>query len=230
MNVFCALFRKPMRHYLLFLILLTCPLSTSLAQSSHADSVKAATGYIQRQAIETAPSVDTMMTMNADSLRALADSAVKLSTWVVDSSEEVSIMFLKLPYEFEDTTGYLTLAAGKERGDNRPICILFELPNTIDHDKGIFISFATTDRKAKVPWVLAKETTERVPIESCDSQDCTVRFRGGYLQRPDTKDSVDIYSEFLKYDHFMVLFFGKTDHKSLAVPLDLFKEQFAKLP
>jgi hypothetical protein len=171
---------------------------------------------------------------SADSLKLLADAAVKAFTWDLQKSAKGTLMFLDVPYtrEGQDSAEYLTLTVAKNKSAERPEWISVIIPGNIVQANGIFIAFAntikTSDGLSKME--LEKKSTKRIAFESCKGETCTARIPGGYLPDEKTGDPIDILQNFLDYDHVLFLFtYADGSHKSVAIPLFTFKQQYKAL-
>jgi hypothetical protein len=167
----------------------------------------------------------------AQNVEALADSAIKLLTWDIEPQPKGTMMFLDVPYVFEDTTDYLSLAVAKNKGEDRPAFISLKLPSTVDKSKGMAVLFVndTTLANGSRSMNVVKGTTVTQPFDDCDDETCVVRFFNGFSKPDENGKRHDIYYDFLHHDHLGVLFFGKSEHKSLMVPLFTFRDQYRKL-
>jgi hypothetical protein len=78
---------------------------------------------------------------------------------------------------------------------------------------------------------LEKGLPVRLPFESCDDEKkiCTAKIVGGYATDKENQ-KVDIFKKFMDFDHVLFLFvYPDGSHKSVAIPLFKFKEQYAGL-
>lgn len=171
---------------------------------------------------------------SADSLKLLADAAVKAFTWDLQKSNKGTLMFLDVPYtrEGQDSAEYLTLTVAKNKSAERPEWISVIIPGNIVQANGIFIAFANTiktpDGLSKME--MEKKSTRRMRFESCKGETCTARMLEGYISDEKTGEPVDIFQKFLDYDHVLFLFtYPDGSHKSVAIPLFTFKQQYKDL-
>jgi hypothetical protein len=174
------------------------------------------------------------ISQSADSLKMLADAAVKAFTWDLQRTNKGTLMFLDVPFTREglDSAEYLTLTVAKNKSAERPEWISVIIPGNIIQSNGIFIAFAntikTSDGLSKME--LEKKSTRKIAFESCKGKTCTARILEGYLSDEKTGEPVDIFQKFLDYDHVLFLFtYPDGSHKSVAIPLFSFKEQYKKL-
>ena len=174
------------------------------------------------------------LAQSADSLKRLADAAIKAFTWDLQKSDKGALMFLDVPYtrDGQDSAEYLTLTVAKNKSAERPEWISVIVPSNIVQANGIFIAFANTiktpDGMSKME--LEKKSTRRIALEGCKGSTCTARILEGYLSDEKTGEPVDIFQNFLDYDQVLFLFtYADGTHKSVAVPLFTFKEQYKKL-
>lgn len=167
-----------------------------------------------------------------DNLKAAADSAAKLFTWDIEKEKEGALMFLDIPYERDnsDSIEYLTLTVAKDTVKQRPAFISIIIPNNIVQSNGIFIMFANTLIKSGVHTMqLENGKPVRINFESCNDETCTARIIDGYANS-DNSEQEDVFQKFLTFDHVLFLFiYPDGSHKSVAVPLFSFKEQYKKL-
>ena len=169
---------------------------------------------------------------NADTSKAAADALEKIFTWDIEKTEKGTLMFLDVAYQRNnsDSTEYLTLTVAKNKTKDRPGFISIIIPNNIVHSNGIFIAFANSVVKNGAR-TMELETGKpvRIQLERCGDETCTARVVDGYASR-DSGEKVDIFQKFLDYDHVLFLFiYADGSHKSVAVPLAIFKEQYKKL-
>jgi len=171
---------------------------------------------------------------SADSAKLLANAAVRAFTWDLQKSAKGALMFLDVPYtrEGQDSAEYLTLTVAKNKGAERPEWISVIIPNNIVQANGIFIAFANTiktpDGMSKME--LEKKSTRRIAFEACKGETCTARILEGYLSDEKTGEPIDIFQKFLDYDHVLFLFtYADGSHKSVAIPLFTFKQQYKAL-
>jgi hypothetical protein len=158
------------------------------------------------------------------SLQKMADEAEKIFTWDIEKMDKGTLMFLDVPYQREnqDLIEYLTLTVAKNKSEKRPKFISMILPNNIVKSNGIFIKFGNDKLEDAMP--------VRVEFESCDNETCTARIINGYIDKEDTKEKIDVFEKFLNFKHVYFLFiFPDGSHKSVAVPLYIFKRQYSKL-
>lgn len=174
------------------------------------------------------------VSQSADSLKLLADAAVKVFTWDLKKTDKGTLMFLDVPFtrEGQDSAEYLTLTVAKNKSAERPEWISVIVPNNIVQTNGIFIAFANTvktpDGQSKME--LEKKSTRRIVLEGCKGSTCTARILEGYLSDEKTGEPIDIFQNFLDYDHVLFLFtYADGSHKSVAVPLFTFKQQYKTL-
>ena len=144
------------------------------------------------------------------------------------------MMFLDVPYtrDGQDSAEYLTLTVAKNKSAERPEWISVIIPDNIVQSNGIFIAFANTIKtpEGDAKMELEKKSTKRIAFEGCSKGTCTARILGGYLKDEKTGEQQDILEEFLDYDHVLFLFtYADGTHKSVAVPLFSFKQQYQKL-
>lgn len=175
---------------------------------------------------------DSAYSQNPDSLEDIADAAVKMFTWDIQKEERGTLMFLDVPYQRDnqDSEEYLTLTVAKDKNQKRPEFISIILPNNVVQANGIFIAFATA--KTNDRWKIEFEKSVKVPFEKCSEEKntCTARIIGGYVKDDETKEKVDIFQNFMDFDHVFFLFtFPDGSHESVGVPLCFFKEQYKKL-
>lgn len=171
---------------------------------------------------------------SADSLKLLADAAVKAFTWDLKKIDKGTLMFLDVPFnrEGQDSAEYLMLTVAKNKSTERPEWISVIVPNNIVQANGIFIAFANTvktpDGQSKME--LEKKSTRRIALEGCKGATCTARVLEGYLSDEKTGEPIDIFQNFLDYDQVLFLFtYSDGTHKSVAVPLFTFRQQYKSL-
>lgn len=167
-----------------------------------------------------------------DNIKSTTDSIVKIFTWDIEKVDKGSLMYLDVPYQRDnaDSTEYLTLTVAKDTASLRPAFISVIIPNNIVQSNGIFIAFASNvTSNGQRSMKLEKGTMVRINFESCNDETCTARIINGYASSDDGTQQ-DIFKNFLHYDHVLFLFVYKNgSHKSVAVPLFSFKEQYKNL-
>lgn len=169
---------------------------------------------------------------NADSIRSLADAAVNAVKWDIQKAEKGTLMFLDVPYQRDnfDSVEYLTLTVAKNKSNTRPAFISVIIPSNINKANGIFVKFSKTVKKDG-EWAMEMEKGNpvRVNFERCNDETCTARMINGYVSE-DNGEQQDIFQKFLNFDHVLFLFlYPDGTHKSVAVPLFSFKEQYKTL-
>jgi hypothetical protein len=149
--------------------------------------------------------------------------------WDIQPSFNGTIMYLDVPYiGHADTMEYLTLNASKNTGASRPAFISIMMQSPIDQKKGLFLTYGKKGSGTHVEPDQSLTTT--FDFQDCNSDFCTVRIVDGFTKRGEKKQTVDIFSEFLKYDYVIFLFFFPDgSHKSISVPLKSFQEQWKSL-
>ena len=142
-------------------------------------------------------------------------------------------MFLDVKYKDEtrNSTEYLSLTVAKNRQQKRPEFISVIVPDNISQANGLFIKFSKSVKGKNGEWCMEmeKDSISRAAFEGCRNSSCTARFMGGYLMSE--KGRTDIFQKFFDFDHALFLFvYPDGTHKSVAVPLFSFKEQYKALP
>lgn len=169
---------------------------------------------------------------NGSNLKADADSAIKIFTWDIQKTGLGTLMFLDVPYQRENagSTEYLTLTVAKGKTKQRPDFISVIIPNNVVQSNGIFIKFAkTVTKNGQRGMELEKVNPVRIQFERCNDETCTARMIDGYAKH-DNGDIEDIFQKFMAFDHVLFLFiYPDGSHKSVAVPLFTFREQYKKL-
>lgn len=178
--------------------------------------------------------VDSVFAQNKDSIKALAEAAIKSFIWDIEKSDKGTLMFLDVPYtrENHDSAEYLSLIVAKNKSEKRPEFISVIIPNNIVQSNGIFVKFANTvTKKGKDrEMVMEKGNPKRINFERCNNEDCTARIIGSYLTDEKTNEKIDIFQNFLDFDYVLFLFiYPDGSHKSVAVPLFSFKQQYKTL-
>ena len=167
-----------------------------------------------------------------DSIKSAADAAVKAFTCDIQKADRGTLMFLDVPYQRDnaDSTEYLTLTVAKDKTKQRPEFISIIIPNNIIQSNGIFIKFSkTVTKNGKWSMELEKGSPVRIPFENCNAETCTARIIDGYAAH-DNGENEDIFQKFMDFDHVLFLFvYPDGSHKSVAVPLFSFKQQYKAL-
>ncbi|HET9135807.1 MAG TPA: hypothetical protein VFO76_04155 [Candidatus Kapabacteria bacterium] len=161
---------------------------------------------------------------------AQTDTTTKPLVWDIQPSFNGTIMYLDVPYiGHADTIEYLTLNVSKNTGASRPAFISVMMQSPIDQQKGMFLTYSKPAANA-THLEPQQELTTKMEFQDCNSDFCTVRIIDGFAKRGEKKQTADIFSEFLKYDYVMFLFFFPDgSHKSVAVPLKSFQQQWKTL-
>jgi hypothetical protein len=161
-----------------------------------------------------------------------ADAAVKSFTWDLQQEARGTLMFLDVPYKRDnsDVSEVMTLTVAKDKSKKRPEFISVIIPSNVVQSNGIFIKFSkTVTKNGERSMELENAEPVRVLFEKCDNEVCKARMLDGYATEEDGK-KVDIFQKFLDFNHVLFLFvYPDGSHKSLAVPLFSFKEQYRKL-
>ncbi|NVO09791.1 MAG: hypothetical protein HXX16_07515 [Bacteroidales bacterium] len=168
--------------------------------------------------------VDSAFSQNQDSIKAMANAAVKMFTWDIQKAERGTLMFLDVPYQRtgKDSIEYLTMTVAKDKSKQRPEFISIIIPSNICKSNGIFIKFGNKE--------LEKGNPVRVQFEKCNNETCTARIIGGYVTDEETKEKVDVFQKFLDFQHVYFLFtYMDGSHKSVAIPLFSFQNQYKSL-
>ena len=162
----------------------------------------------------------------------VVEEAVKAFTWDIQKAERGTLMFLDVPYQRDnsDSTEYLSLTVAKDKTKQRPDFISVIVPNNVVQSNGIFITFAkTVTKNGNQAMELQKAEPVRLNFENCDDETCTARVIDGYATH-DNGVKEDIFQKFQTFDHVLFLFiYPDGSHKSVAVPLFSFKQQYKKL-
>jgi hypothetical protein len=177
---------------------------------------------------------DCAFSQNSDSIKVLADQAVKMFTWDIQKAKRGNLMFLDVPYkqDNQDSAEYLTLTVAKTYSGKRPEFISIIIPGNVVQANGIFLAFAKTSKDENGEWRsdMEKVNPVRVHFEKCADQICTARILDGYVIDEESKEKIDIFQKFEDFDHVYFLFiYPDGSHKSISVPLFSFKEQYKSL-
>ena len=151
--------------------------------------------------------------------------------WHTEKNDRESLMFLEVAYQRDnsDSIEFLTISVAKDRTKARPEFISVVIPGNIDHSNGVFITFAKTVIKNDNPTLeLQNEMPVRVNFEHCDSF-CTAKVVNGIVMDDDGSKK-DLFQKFLTFDNVLFLFmYPDGTHKSVAVPLSYFRDQYVDL-
>jgi hypothetical protein len=162
------------------------------------------------------------------------DPLVKLFTWEIERAQKGSLMFLDVPFvrDSAKTYDYISLTIAKEKTLPRPDFISISLPSNVLQSNGVFVHFANIvkDEKGNQKMELAKGNPSKVDFQVCDMKNCIARIIGGYVTDPKSNLTVDVFKKFLEYDHVLFFFvYPDGSHKSIGVPLAIFKKQYESL-
>ena len=168
---------------------------------------------------------------DTSSQRALSDSAANSFKWHVKTSQGGSLMSLSVPYTFEGIQGDALLRVSKTDRERRPTFISLTLPSTIDHYQGVFLAFAKTSMKdGKWSMELVPNKTVHVGVGASTDSTFIITISRGIVPASDQTGPTDLFDGFLNYDNLLIMFFINGTHKTLMVPLPIFREQYEKLP
>lgn len=166
---------------------------------------------------------------------ALAVSLDSMFAWDIEKQPSGALMYLDVPYLRQidcDTckVEYLTLSVAKYDSLTRPHWIALILPNKIVREEGLFLFFKKSGLKADPKAMQdSTENSVRVKFEEGHTETFTARFKNGFALDENNR-KVDIYQKFLSYDRiYFMIFLPDGGHKTIAVPLHHFKEQYAEL-
>lgn len=165
----------------------------------------------------------------------IEDCASSQSTWDTQQVKNGTMMFLDVPFLRKDTSKveYVTLSVAKREDKEQPAFMSIIVPNNVDKVNGVFIEFAKTVKTNEDPsgWKLKLENDPiRIPFYTCQKDGCYARVTDGYVTDEESKQQVNIYNKFMNYDNILVLFiYPDGSHKSVAIPLCTFKQQYKKL-
>lgn len=167
-----------------------------------------------------------------DALKAGLDSVFR---WDVEKQQGGALMFLDVPYVREtdcDTrqADYLSLSVAIYDSKPRPGWIAIILPDNIDREQGVSLFFKKSDMLDEP---LAEndstETSIRANLENSSQETFTTRFKNGFTI-DEKKRQVDIFQKFMDSDIlYLMVFYANGDHKTISVPLEHFKKQYADL-
>lgn len=178
---------------------------------------------------------ENLFSQGQDSIKAVADAAVKMFTWDIQKVERGALMFLDVAYkrDNQNSVDYLTLTVAKDKSKKRPEFISLITPNNIVQSNGIFVKFAKTIKPKGNPLhkiELEKGNPIRINFEKCDNETCTARLLGGYVTNEKTNEKIDIFQKCLDFDQILfLLVYDDGSRKSIAVPLFSFKQQYKQL-
>jgi hypothetical protein len=163
----------------------------------------------------------------------VADSVLKTNQWDTQKQANGTLMFLDVPYkrDGQDSTEDLTLTVAKDKMHKRPAFISIIVSNNVEKANGVFLKFSKTykDENGKPQINMERDDPVRVPFEKCNDElkICTARISGGYIEDAESGEKHDIFQKFMEFDHvYFLLVYQDGSHKSVAVSLDSFKEQY----
>jgi hypothetical protein len=166
----------------------------------------------------------------------LADQAVKIFTWDLDIRGSTALMFLDVQYynEHKQQEDYLTLCVAKDNGQNRPKGISFILPDYLKKENGIFLFFSRNqvdDTSKEFIMNPDEKETIRIYFENDSDDTVTARVWDGYVKNEETGLIIDVFQNFLEFDHVFVMYFNEDlSLQTISVPLFSFRQQYALLP
>ncbi len=162
----------------------------------------------------------------------VADSAGK-AQWEIQNVSQGKLMLLDVPYkrEGQDSSDDLTITVAKDRIHKRPAFIAVIIPNNVQQASGIFLKFSKSYKQENGTWNIEMDKSDpiRVQFEKCNDEQkiCTARMSEGYIVDPNTDEKIDVFQRFMEFDHvYFLLVYPDGSHKSIAVPLKSFKEQY----
>jgi hypothetical protein len=157
-------------------------------------------------------------------------SSAKKFTWLIQQNEQGSVMSLDIPYAVKKKTRYLTIIISKRKGEVRPDVVSVMLPAPVKKEDGMYVMFSEAqNRNGKHLIVRDTNMTANAKFSNCNSEFCTVQMNGGYLTGRSREKKYDVIENFQKYDEVTFLYFDKTGHQAVSVPLSTFKKQYKEL-
>ncbi|MBK9687516.1 MAG: hypothetical protein IPO65_07020 [Saprospiraceae bacterium] len=177
----------------------------------------------------------TTYSQNQDSINAIIDEAIKAFSWEIETSDKRTLMLTEVSFrrDNQDKDEYLSITVGKNKAEKRPEFISVIIPNNIVRSNGIFITFATTEisEAGEIQMELQKDNPKRINFATCNDEVCIARIYDGYVTDEKTNEKTDIFQKFLDFDRVLFLFiYPDKSHKSVYVPLGMFKDQYMSLP
>jgi hypothetical protein len=158
------------------------------------------------------------------------DILEKIFKWDIEKGQKGIMMFLDVKYFL--TSGeeqFLTLCVARDYNIDRPAFISIILPHNVDQSNGIFLKFGKTIYSEEgLRGIEVSPDIFRTQFESNDDETCRARIIDGFIK--DDGGNIDIFQKFMDNDHVYFLFTYKNGmHKSVAVPLFSFKQQFHEM-
>lgn len=152
-----------------------------------------------------------------------------LYVWEVQSEINGAIMFLDVAYQKSDSsvTDFLTMSVAKHKCYSRPDWIAVIFPDNINHQEGVFLFFEEAKQSAPNP----KEEKFSLRINFVERRDDTyvIRFKDGLAMLGNEKQ-VDILQKLIESERvYFMVFYPGGHHKTIAVPLKFFREQYKSL-
>lgn len=170
-------------------------------------------------------SVNYAFSQTIDSREAKADLEGKTAfNWDAKKAKRTTLLTLKVPYQREgqDSAEYLTLTVAKKRSKKRPSFISLSVPDHALQHNGMLIKFGQKE--------LERGNLLKLSFDHCTEEYCTARIIGGYVTDEHTRAEIDVFQKFLEFEHVYFLFiYPNGSHKTVAIPLSSFQEQYKKL-
>lgn len=149
--------------------------------------------------------------------------------WDIEPELTGAIMYLDIAYQTCDScvTDFLTMSIAKHKSRIRPDWIAVILPDNINQEEGVFLFFRNSNEENNQS--TEEEGTIRVDLSEHRKDTYIVRLKDGYAL-DENNQKVDILKKFQESDMvYFMIFLPDGGHKTIALPLKNFKQQYKEL-
>jgi hypothetical protein len=160
------------------------------------------------------------------------DQVKKRNVWDKEQKKGGIMYFLEAPYGDMKKGEYLSIAVGQAFRKDRPAVISFTLPNTVDTDKGFYITFCNTEyTDTGTKSACSDSDSYLLSYSNCDDarEVCKVVLRQMYINSKNNNRKVDLFKLLASYDDIGFSFYDKGNIKSLNVSFSEFLTTFNKV-
>ena len=161
---------------------------------------------------------------NQNNIQKPSNGDIKTYIWDVSKTEKGSQLLLNVEYklDFHDSIENLTLRILKEDQKKRPNFISIIASSTVIKSNSIYVVFGNKEAE--------KENPIKLNFDNCDYSSCTSKLINGYIINQETKEFVDVFQKFCDFERiFIVVVDPYGSFKTIAIPLQSFKQQYWKL-
>ena len=161
---------------------------------------------------------------NQNSINNPSNGLIKTYIWDISKTEKGSLLLLNVEYklDFQDSVEHLTLRILKEEKKKRPNFISFIASSAVIKSNSVFLVFGNKEAE--------KENPLQLNFDKCESSTCTSKLTNGYIINQESKEFVDVFQKFCDFERiFIVIVDTYGSFKTIAIPLQSYKQQYEKL-